>query len=90
MAYNPENLIVLRYSPNRCYTTLSLLRENKDVTIDGDNWKYRDITCKIGCCFDSEYHEAVIGVYDRLNLQHLEDMKNTSKEVTTTFDYNED
>jgi len=85
-----ENLIVLRYAYNSCYTTLFELSDCKDVNIENNIWIYKDIAREIGKCTNIKNHLGVIGVYDRTNISHLEAMKDAAKQFTTKHIFIED
>ncbi len=90
-----EDLVVLMYSPNVCYTKVVEFRENKikglTVDIEKGVWSYRGlenllintVNISIGCSrctLDSRY--GVIGVYDRENINHLGNMVSNGIEAT--------
>lgn len=97
-----KNIIVLKYAHNNCYTTLFSLKDilkdinDKEFSIDLEKglWSYRwwkdnkigESRSKYGN-FGADV--GIIGVYDKSNLQHLENMKNASKEHTTEDNYDD-
>jgi hypothetical protein len=86
--YKLENLVVLQYSPNACYTNVvdASSREctpYEELTLDLENgkWTYHlshrvKRTKEIGQSgyVPSGERGGVIGVYDRTNIKHLNSM----------------
>ena len=97
--YQRENLIVLMYARNNCYTVIvspddPLVEEAKTI-IDADTGTFTapnpslrgDVhTYRIGNesrhFSNHSYRSGTIGVYDRTNLAHLNNMVHTAESAT--------
>ena len=84
-----EDLVVLMYSPNVCYTKVVEFRKDKikglEVDIKNGLWSYKiDGSNPIGSsrnlCGKGRYD--VIGVYDRMNIEHLNTLVFDGREAT--------
>lgn len=83
-----EDLVVLQYASNTCYTTVVRVGEIKEesfsVDLEKSTWSFREYKDrKIG---DSRYcptdrQGGVIGVYDRTNDDHLRLMLHAAQEA---------
>ncbi len=98
MSYNRENLVVLMYSDNVCYTIVVLADDPKveksGATIDEKNGTWTaphpgdpalaPQTQRIGedRYFNRGSRWGVIGVYDRTKLEHLNSMVRDSQSAT--------
>jgi len=93
--YRLENLVVLKYASNTCYTqvvdALGFKDERFRIDIDNGVWKYETALPyspenKVRPIGTSRYignsHEGVIGVYDRTNTKHLDSMIHAVREAT--------
>jgi len=90
-----ENLIILQYTSNICYTTVTPLDINnlpKEVlSVDTSNgtWKMVPSTSQktlrirhdMRRCEDG-CRGGVIGIYDRTNIEHLNSMPHAAKDAT--------
>jgi|GEM_PF-1914250 len=90
--YRMENLVVLEYSENECYTNVvSAGKKIQGLEIDSENglWSFREWKdIEIGESRNiNDYHGiarkyGVIGVYDRTNTKHLDFMVSAGREAT--------
>jgi len=94
-----ENIVVLQYADNECYTTVvvpidAIKKHGKNFSIDLTNntWIYNNKRHKIGesCYIDNHSHYGVIGVYDQTLIKHLNRMVMDSKSATESghYDFN--
>lgn len=90
---NIENLIVLQYANNECYTTVVSVKKatskHKSFSVDTtkNKWSYEGKEYKIGNSRYIEQHYGVIGVYDRMSIKHLDSMVHDAKEATSSRGY---
>ncbi len=86
-----ENLAVLQYASNTCYTQVVEFKDVKEaVTVDLEKkvWTYLDFkNVKIGKARSQylnghEFRDGIIGVYDRRNTEHLDQMVHDAAEAT--------
>jgi hypothetical protein len=87
-----EDLVVLQYASNTCYTTLTRVSEvkvkNFSVDIEKSTWSYDEYRDrKIGDARLYGAHFGVIGVYDRTNDQHLNSMLYAARDHKKTMNY---
>jgi len=102
--FERKDLVVLMYASNSCYTTLVGADDPKvseaKVTIDAKagTWTGQDpsyyavVTRPIGTSryCDHRSRWGVIGVYDRTNLTHLNQMISTAREAVAVWRYSDD
>lgn len=91
--YELENLVVLRYSSNICYTRVNradkVSTRNFELDLVNGTWTVMDFNSKpyTNSIGKRRYIEhgcrgGIIGVYDRTNIQHLNSMVSDSQEAT--------
>ena len=99
-----EDLIVLQYASNTCYTTVSDAKDFKDelgtkvrINLSKQTWSYLNWkNVKIGKSrspYDgpgNKVKEGVIGVYNRLNTEHLDSLVYAAYEFTASEYYGDD
>jgi len=97
--FERKNLVVLMYATNNCYPKVVNLedaeKENSfNVNCSEGKWSYRcwkDV--KIGQSrnpydnFSYKPKDGIIGVYDRLNTNHLNSLAHDAKEFTSSDSY---
>jgi len=94
---NIEDLIVLHYAPNTCYVQVVDVKdfEKKELKIDipKGTWSYdfwKDV--KIGRArseygrYSSKIHDGIIGVYNRHDTKHLDQLAHDALNFTHTTD----
>ena len=83
-----EDLVVLRYAQNECYTSVVAAADVEDdkfnIDLEKQVWSYREWeNRKIGQgrpTHDVTDHYGIIGVYDRTNTNHLDSMVHDASE----------
>lgn len=98
--FKKEDLVVLMYSDNTCYTRVVTLEEAEQkprkssgyfkVDPKKGEWRreyrFRTVTKKIGesMYMDHGCRYGVIGVYDRTKIEHLDSMVYDGREATSS------
>jgi hypothetical protein len=88
MKHRKEDLVVLRFASNECYTNIVDLAKTdpKEVSVDEKKgtWKYEEQIREIGQSryIDPHCKYGVIGVYDRSLTEQLNSMVSASQNAT--------
>jgi hypothetical protein len=88
-----SNLFILVFSINSSQTHITSLREapkRLNINPETDEWSYKQArNIPIGTsnfsALEEEREMAVVGVYDRFNINHINYMVDTAVEVTRSY-----
>jgi len=85
-----DDLVVLSYSRNPCYTQLTRYNKNDhgEVNLKKGTWEFRGLEIKLGESRSTNQRmtteQGVIGIYDKTKIAHLE---NLVRAAITAVDY---
>lgn len=82
----PKHLVLFRFSPNECYTTVSRdLPENVTIDIPNGTWTARGATMRIGEANIpprwTTRSNLAIGVFDMRKLEHIKSILSAASRI---------